>query len=410
MYKIPRFKPSLSRRTLISILRSIFTLSPRKNSEDRAQLFEDVFAKYIGVRNAICVPSGRMGLFLIFKSLCLKERSQVILPAFTYWAVPSTVSFLNLEPVFVDIDPKTCNLDVSQIEKNITKFTKAILPTHLYGLPCQMDEILAIAKKYNLLVIEDCVQACGAEYKGKKVGSLGEASYFSFGITKNLFLLGGGMVVTNSDDLAKKIREEVNSYGFLNKRQLLKKTIEALVMQLFTSPFIFSFFLFPFMRLCYLLGRDIIGDVFEEKKRIFKDLPKSYFKLVPLSLQAEIGAEQLSTLDSLNNKRIKNASYLLEKLKGLNGVSLPAVFEDGIKNIFTNFPIRTKNRDFFARELLKRKIDTSCGYMRAHSRTSLNAMAVGQTILHLPIHASLNESQLLYVSQILKEIVGKVEK
>jgi dTDP-4-amino-4,6-dideoxygalactose transaminase len=134
---------------------------------------------------------------------------------------------------------------------------------------------------------------------------------------------------------------------------------------------------------------------------------RDYSKLIPSNLQADIGLEQLVNLDNLNNKRIENALYLLENLKGLEGISLPPLSKDGIKNIFTNFPIKTQERNLFARELLKKGIDTACGYIKTHDTSCTNAEAVEQSIVHIPIYPSLNEPQLLYISQAIKEIVKR---
>jgi len=407
MYKIPRFRPSLSSRAKITIIKSLLTVTAG-NDRQRCSQFEENFAKYLGVRNAILVPSGRMGLFLILKQLGLKEKSQIILPAFTYWAVPKIISFLGLGPVFVDIDPKTCNMDASGIERKITPATKAILVTHLYGLPSPLGEIRTIAKKYNLLIIEDCVQSCGAEYKGAKVGSFGEAAYFGFGITKNLALLGGGMVVTQNDNLCKKIRQEVSAYGFLNRAQVLKKALAAFTLKVFTSPPLFSFLLFPLMRLFSGFKIDIAGKVFAEREDALSGLPEEYFKLIPSGLQGEMGLNQLPYLDELNNKRIKHAAFLLGNLQGLNGVTLPCLPAADTKNIFTNFPIRSRKRDFLAWGLLKRGIDSSSGYMKNQDRTCPNAQALEESILHIPVYPFLEERDLLYISETIKEIYKKM--
>jgi dTDP-4-amino-4,6-dideoxygalactose transaminase len=406
---IPRFRPSLPKEALLAIAKNILFVSLRSNSGQEINEFEEKFAEYIGVGNAISVPSGRAGLLLILNNLGLEKNSQVILPAFTYWAVPSTISLLKFEPVFADIDSKTCNLDVSQVEKKITKFTKVILPTHLYGLPCNMDEVTDIAKRYNLLIIEDCVQACGAEYAGRKVGSFGQAAYFSFGITKNFSLLGGGMVVTNNDNLAKKIREEVSSYGILNKRQLFKRAIEALAIEIFSQPLIFSLSMFPMIYLNYLSGSDIVGRSLEEKEEPPENLRRNYPKLIPPGLQARLGLEQLMRLDTINDKRIKNANFLLEKFEKLDGVLLPPLAGGNIKNVFTNFPIRSKNRNFLAKELIKKGIDTTFGYMRSHDPGCPNAVELEQSILHLPAYPSLNEEELLYICQTVKDIFKKAK-
>lgn len=215
------------------------------------------------------------------------------------------------------------------------------------------------------------------------------------------------MVVTNNDNLAKKIREEVSCYGVLNRRQVFKKAIEALAIEIFSQPLIFSLFLFPFIHLSYLLGIDIIGKGLEEKPS--EDLRKNYSKLIPADLQREIGLEQLTHLDTLNDKRIKNATYLLENFKKLDGVFLPPLPTDNIKNVFTNFPIRSKNRNFLAKELIKKGIDTTFGYMRGHDDGCPNAVALEQSVLHLPIYPSLNEDELLYIGQKVKDIFKKAK-
>jgi perosamine synthetase len=397
--KIPQFRPYLSWGTIFNTLgRSfLFNLNKKENRK-----FEEEFAVYVGVRNAISVPSGRTGLYLILKNLKLKENAEVILPSFTYWAIPKVISSLNLKPVFVDIDPRTCEIEASLVERSITQNTKVIIPTHLYGMPSNMEYILNIADKHNLIVIEDCVQACGAEYKGKKVGSLGDAAYFSFGVTKNMSLFSGGMVVTNEDSLAKEIRREVGEYGFLNRIQVFKKILMAMSMKLFTSPGIFTYFLFPLIYLFSSFKIDLIENIFSEKA---SSLSKNDFKLFPLALHNYVGVRELRRLDGSNSKRISNGTYFLRELQSIKNLSLPLMSEN-IINIFTNFPIRLKDRDRVIEELLKRGINTSKGYMNALADDSPNAKSLEQSILHIPIYPSLTESELLYICQAIKQVMN----
>lgn len=189
MRPIPSFKPSISYKQLNIVLQRVLS---GDFSQRTVGVFEQRLAQYLGVKYAIRVPSGRWGLYYILKSLNLKEGDEVILPAFTYFAVPAAIVKLGLKPVFVDISSANFNIDVKKIRENITSRTRAIIPTHLCGFVCEMDEILDISNKYNIAVIEDCAQSLGAEYKNKKAGSWGDAAYFTFGITKNFTTLGGG--------------------------------------------------------------------------------------------------------------------------------------------------------------------------------------------------------------------------
>ncbi len=406
---ISRFRPCLSKKVVSKIVKNICFSSLGAHEEKNRQ-FEKIFAGYLGVRNVISVPSGRMGLFLILKNLGLEEKSHVLVPSFTYWAVPRMISFLHFEPLFTDIDLKTCTIDSSEIEKNIIKPTRAIVATHLYGLPCPMDEILAVAKRHNLFVVEDCVQAFGAEYKGKKTGSLGDAAYFGFGITKDLFPLGGGIIATNNDILAEKIKKETISYGFLGRPDVVMRSFKAMAMKLCTQPVVFPYFLYPFIcAVSFFLGKDIVDCIFEEKEKVFESLPKDGLNLVPHALQSDIGLEQIKHLDSLHNKRIENAVYLLKNLEGIEGITLPFLPKDNTKNIFVNFPLRYEHRNVLARALLKRGIDTSLGYMRAYGASSHNAIALQRSILHIPISPYLRKTELSYIARSIRKAMENIK-
>lgn len=168
--------------------------------------FAEEIGKYIGAKHAVTLNSGTDALHLSLRALDIGAGDEVITVAFTFVATTESIEIVGATPVFVDIDADTFNIDASKIEAAITPKTKAIMPVHLYGQPCDMDVIMDIAKRYNLYVIEDCCQAIGAEYKGKKVGTFGDIGCYSFYPTKNLGAMGdGGLVVTNSDYLNDRI-------------------------------------------------------------------------------------------------------------------------------------------------------------------------------------------------------------
>lgn len=177
------------------------------------QSFEKKFADYCGVSFCVGVGNGLDALKLILKALEIGPGDEVIVPDNSFIATALAVSYVGAIPIFADPDIMTYNMDPDSLEKYITNKTKAIIPVHLYGRPCQMDSILAIAKKHDIFVVEDCAQAHGARYKGKRTGSFGVASAFSFYPGKNLGALGdAGAVVTNDENLAKKIRA-LGNYG-----------------------------------------------------------------------------------------------------------------------------------------------------------------------------------------------------
>ncbi len=171
------------------------------------QAFENNMAAYCGARHAVGVASGTDALRLALLACGVGQGDEVITTPFTFVATVETICKAGARPVFVDIDPATYNIDADQITAKVTRRTKALQPVHLYGQPAAMDVIRAVAARHNLKVIEDCAQAAGAEYGGKKVGSLSDAGCFSFFPAKNLGAYGdGGMVVTSDDDIADKVR------------------------------------------------------------------------------------------------------------------------------------------------------------------------------------------------------------
>jgi len=169
--------------------------------------FENNFAQIHGAKYCITVNSGTSALYLIIRALDIKEGDEVVVPVNTFIATAEAVSLNGAKPVFVDIDEKTYNINPDFVEAQITSKTKAVIAVHLYGQPVEMDNLIELTRKYNLYLIEDACQAHIAEYKGRKVGTFGIVSAFSFYPSKNLGAYGeGGAIVTNDDKLAEKIR------------------------------------------------------------------------------------------------------------------------------------------------------------------------------------------------------------
>lgn len=173
---------------------------------DKVEKFEQEFADYCGSKYAITCVNGSVSLRLALIAIGVKPGDEIIVPPYTFIATASTVIECNCVPVFVDIEPDSYNLDPAKIEAAVTERTKAIIPVHFGGLACDMDAIMEIAKRHNLKVIEDAAHAHGAEYKGKKLGTIGDVGSFSFQSSKNLTSGEGGIVITDDDDLYQTMR------------------------------------------------------------------------------------------------------------------------------------------------------------------------------------------------------------
>ncbi|SHE47232.1 perosamine synthetase [Thermoanaerobacter uzonensis DSM 18761] len=172
--------------------------------------FEEKFAKYLKVTSCVAVQSGTAAIHAALYELGIKEGDEVIVPAITFVATVNPIVYCGATPVFVDIDKDTWDIDPKEIEKAITSKTKAIIPVHLYGNPCDMDEIMKIAEKYGLYVIEDATESLGAEYKGRMTGTIGHIGCFSFNGNKIITTGGGGMISTNKEKWAAHIKFLVN--------------------------------------------------------------------------------------------------------------------------------------------------------------------------------------------------------
>jgi len=274
--------------------------------------YETRFAQYTGTRYAFSFGAGRMAFYAILKAVGIKEGDEVILPGYTCVVVPDAVVYCGAEPVYVDIDPRTLTIDTAKIEEKVTPRTKAILAQHLFAYFSDMEAISRIANKYNLRVIEDCAQALGASYNGKKAGNFGNAAFFTMEQSKIITTWMGGMATTNDEHLANKLREVQENTEFLDKKAT-KKIVWQIVFHYFLGHpsliFIGRYFLWVLTKLG-LLNLNITSDEMAGKK------PGEY--PVRLSnIQAEIGLRQLGSIEANLEHRRKTAEVYGETLKEL---------------------------------------------------------------------------------------------
>lgn len=325
--------------------------------------FEVEVAAYLGLKHAIGCASGTDALQVAMMALGIGPDDEVITTPFTFVATAETIALLGAKPVYVDIDPKTYNIDPTRIEKAITKKTKAIIPVHLYGQACDMDPILEISQKHDLAIIEDNAQAIGGEYKGRKLGGLGKLGCISFFPSKNLGAYGdAGMVVTNDSNLAEKVRMII-VHG---SRVKYKHEILGVNSRLDT-------------------------------------------------LQSAILRVKLRYLDQWIKARREAASRYNRLFLGKD-VTTPFEASYG-KHVFHQYTIRLKNRDGVEKHLSEKKIPHAVYYpIPLHlqqaffdSRTKEGSFAVSEQasreVLSLPMHTELTEEQQAYIVNTVIETV-----
>ena len=318
--------------------------------------FEKKFAEYCGTKYCIGVGNGLDALTLILIAMGVGEEDDVIVPSNTYIATALAVSSVGANPVFVEPEIKTYNIDVNKIEEKITSKTKAIIAVHLQGRPADMDAVSKIANKYNIKVIEDAAQAHGARYKGKKVGSLSDAAGFSFYPGKNLGALGdGGCVTTNNKELADKIRA-LGNYGSDYKYHHIYKGVNSRLDE----------------------------------------------------LQAAFLSVKLENLDKWNIERRRIASRYINEISNPS-IILPLPTDDTFEHVYHVFVIRSNKRDELEKHLNDNGIFTLKHYpipmhlQGAYKDLLLKkgdlpiAEEISDTVLSIPMYYGMKDDEISYV-------------
>jgi len=332
--------------------------------------FERKFAEYCGCKFGVSTTSGTTALHLALASLGIKKGDEVIVPAFTMISSVFAVVYCGAKPVLVDAEPETWNMDVNKIEEKITDRTKAIMPVHIYGHPCDMDPILEIAEEHDLYVVEDAAEVHGAEYKGKKTGGIGDVGCFSFYGNKIITTGEGGMVVTND------------------------KGVAARAMSL--KDLAFS----------------------KERRFLHTDLGFNYRMT---NIQAAIGLAQLEKIDELVERRRRNAHLYNSLLRDTKGIKLP-IEREWAKNVYWMYSILIEDefgmsRDELMEGLAKRGIETRTFFIPMHQQPVFRKMGLfegekypvaeelSRKGMYLPSGSGLKEEQIKLICEEIKEIV-----
>jgi perosamine synthetase len=374
--------------------------------------FEEAFSQRHDHQVAVTTSYGRMAFYYILKALNLPIGSEVIFPALTFWVVPEIARVLGLRPVFVDVDPKTFSMNPSAVDRAVTANTRAIVPTHLYGLPCDTDEILDIAGKHNLVVIEDCAHSLGALYRGRPVGTFGDAAFFSFQTLKPLNTYGGGMAVVRDASLASAVRKLARSEPLPTEAEVRKKLNIGRVQRILTRPSVFRWTLFPILWAASVVRAR--PDVYLwEAIRPLDPLPPDYHRRYS-NVQAVIGLEALRHLAGWTSATRRNAELLAQTMTGVPGVQLPGCPADRT-HVFYQYALQIADRDRVVRSCIRRGLDIETLHVDVCTRLPLfqpfwspapEADHASEAV-QLPVYSSLSEDQVRWVSRIVRSAVSE---
>jgi perosamine synthetase len=379
------------------------------------QEFEAAFAGRHGLDagSAITAAYGRMAFYYILKALDLPAGSEIIFPSLTFWVVPELARVAGLTVVFADVDPRTFDMDPDSVERLITDKTRAIVPTHLYGLPCDMDRLLAIAARHNLIVLEDCAHALGATYKGRPVGTFGTGALFSFQTLKPLNCYGGGAALVTDRAVAARVRSIVEALPWPGEKRVRDRLLMGRLQRIFVKPWVFSISLFPVLWVSALI--DANPDVFLwEKIRSLHPLPDQYGERFP-NVQAAIGLAALEHLDQWTVQARENAEYVTRTLAGVPGIHAPVVPSDRT-HVYYQYCVygpEGPKRDELVVRCVRRGIDIETlhvdvppdmelfGTVRAEADGARRAAQAMQ----VPVYAGLTREQIERVATTVRDVL-----
>ncbi len=320
---------------------------------------ENEFKEYFGVKHAISFSSGRAGFYAILKSLREisgfsgpaegRQNSEVVLQAYTTIALPLAIQKAGLKPVYIDIEENTYNIAPDKIEEKIMSDTKALIVQHTFGIPAEMDKISEIAKRRNLILIEDCAHSLGAEFDGRKVGTFGKAAFFSFGRDKIISSTSGGMVITNDNALAAKIKEYQDNLRFPPRKWILQQLLHPLI-------------LWNALRTYYLFNTGKFKIFFDQKIGLISRAYSASERKGELKIgsgyrlpnaMAILALNQFKKLERFNDHRRKLAeiyakSFHYDNMNYHSRIKLPTALKN-TKPVFLYYTVQVEGRD----ELLK---------------------------------------------------------
>lgn len=409
----PRLRIYTSPRQYVRAATEILT--GRSAEGDDVTRLEQRMARDFNVRHAVAMPFARTGIYMTVKSL-IRPGQQVIMSPYTIADVVNMVICAGGVPVFADLEWGTCNIDADLIEQLITDKTGAVLVTHFYGLMCNVEKIQAICKRRQIPMIEDAAQAFGAQSKGRFAGTFGDAGIFSFGVYKNVNSFFGGMVVTDRDDLAQKLRAEMARLPMFDLGNYVSKVVAAGVTDVVTHPFVFRNASFWLFRSAFLRGWDSINNRLKIDLNPIRrqSMPQQYLSQMR-PLQARLIADQLDGVADQTAARIAAARRYHQGLRDIPELTLPPMRDDN-SHIYWYFPVLYPKRHDLVGFAMKHGRDITesyhrnCADLECFSEFAADlphARATEQSVIYLPTYPRYSPKEIDLTIKVIRDFFGK---
>lgn len=376
------------------------------------EAFEQAFARFLGSGHVRTCSTeyGRMALYFILKSMDFPAGSEIIVPALTFWVVPEVCRVAGLKVVFADIDPATFTLSAEAAERAITPNTRAVLPTHLYGMSCDMDSILDVARRNGLKVIEDCAHSLGAMYNGQMVGTSGDASFFSFQAFKPLNTYGGGLAWMRDAELARRVGELADAEQWPTEKRVEGILSAGKWQHTFIRPKVFTYSLFPILWAASWTGAKPEERMWESTRPL-DPLPQHYRGRFS-NVQAAIGLAGLTRLPEFIERTRTHARMLDNLLGDVPGITIPRAPE-GRTHVYYQYCAYVPDSKALVKRCIRRGVDVAPMHVDVCTRMELFGWGgpaapgadTAATAVQVPVYESLSDQEIERVGRLVREQV-----
>ena len=369
---------------------------------------------YLHLSNIFLFESGRTALYTLLQSLNLQKEDEVLLQAYTCVAVPEPVLWVDAKPVYVDIDATTLTMSPADLEHKITPKSKVLIIQHTFGQPAALKELMTIAKKYKLFVIEDCAHSLGSLYEGKKAGTFGDASFYSFGRDKVISAVFGGALAVKDSDIAQKILALGKNYSFPARLWILQQLIHPIILGLakVTYSLYLGKIILKIARILNILSKAVYAEEKEGKK------PPFIGKKLPNAL-ASLALHQFKKLDAYNRHRQNIARIYGTELKDLSFQLPPSTTQEPGTSIYLRYTLQSKNASEILQKAKKEDLHLGDWYTTAIAPEGVNyekilynpkdcpiAEQVAKQNFNLPTNIQIDSAEAKRIIQFLKKFYG----
>jgi dTDP-4-amino-4,6-dideoxygalactose transaminase/N-acetylglutamate synthase-like GNAT family acetyltransferase len=385
---------------------------------------EEAFKERFHTKRAIIFPHARTALHFILNSMNFEKGSEVLMTPLTIADMVNSIHTLGLKPVFVDIELDTFCFEIDKLKRSITPKTKAMLVTYIFGIVPDIEKIQNIAREHGLKIIEDCSQCFDASYKGKKIGTFGDAAFFSLTNFKVCSSLFGGMIITNDEKLADQLNKfRDNSLLPARGSMLLKLISKDLIYSIFFSRWLFSYFTYFVIlileridpKITYRLYSGNIKVILgQHGTRLFEKFPADYL-MDYTDVQADVGLASLARAKEVTDIRIRNGEMLRGLLQGVSQTKIPIRLEEAV-NVYWRFPIISNDMDGLKRFLLKNGIDSAPTYLalcssepgfEPYHASMPNSERVKKSVLVVEVNEELSEDAIRWTALLVRSYFKK---